>query len=193
MMMRNFLLVLVVLCGQVFASPFIPEELEGPQDEPATTGTPEEQTNSPKDLYVIRKVVYEIGILTDVNNSSDFDNKTHEQIDVSFFDPSDNGSFVDLSNIPFPVEANVSGVALTGILPSNFGNLVFPNNGSVASLEQSALPVFPDKQVKVTKNISTNDKQKGVNILSGINDILGLSDLVNTPKEADESKQTTPS
>ncbi|XP_066254422.1 uncharacterized protein [Euwallacea similis] len=133
---------------------------------------------SPKDLYIIKKVVYEIGILTDATNSSDYDNRTHEQIDVSFFDPANNGTFVDLSNIPIPVETNVSGVALTGILTSNLGSLVFPENGTEASLNQSQLLLFPDKQVRVTKNISTVDKEQSANLLSGLTEVLGLSKLV---------------
>ncbi|XP_066151372.1 uncharacterized protein [Euwallacea fornicatus] len=133
---------------------------------------------SPKDLYIIRKVVYEIGILTDATNSSDYDNRTHEQIDVSFFDPVDNGTFVDLSKIPIPVETNVSGVALTGILTSNLGSLLFPENDTEASLNRSQLLLFPDKQVRVTKNISTVDKEQSANLLSGLTQVLGLSKLV---------------
>ncbi|XP_048519238.1 uncharacterized protein LOC125503237 [Dendroctonus ponderosae] len=170
----------LVVYGTVLAAALSTEEpavaiLEGAEGEEATTNEA-----TPKDLYVIRKVVYEIGILTDADNSTDFDNKTHEQIDVSFFDPIDNGTFIDLSNIPVPVETNVSGVALTGILPSNLGNLVFSPNGSGVSLNGSSFPLFPDKQVRVTKNISTVDKHQSANILSGISDVLGLSKLVSS-------------
>ncbi|KAH1004371.1 hypothetical protein HUJ04_004129 [Dendroctonus ponderosae] len=72
------------------------------------------------------------------------------------------------------------GVALTGILPSNLGNLVFSPNGSGVALNGSSFPLFPDKQVRVTKNISTVDKHQSANILSGISDVLGLSKLVSS-------------
>ncbi|KAF7284613.1 uncharacterized protein LOC143197960 [Rhynchophorus ferrugineus] len=156
-----------------------------------TTGS-SEKNNASKDLYVIRKVVYEIGILTEVDeNNTEYDNRTHEQVDISFFDPADNGTFIDLSHIPIPVETNVSGVAVTGIVSSNIGNLIFPPNGSVA-LNESSLPILPDRQVKVTRNITTVDKDKSLNILSGISDVLGLSKLVEArPKEDQEIQKAT--
>ncbi|CAG9763261.1 unnamed protein product [Ceutorhynchus assimilis] len=176
--MQKYLIFAFLLAISACGSPLVQEGQENSSNEEATAAVEEPQVNGVKDLYVIRKVVYEIGILTDADNNTDYDNKTHEQIDISFFDPKDNGSFIDLSNIPLPLETNVTGTALTGILPSNLGKFVFSNNGSVADLKESNLPVFPDKQVKVTKNISTNDQEKSSNILSGISDVLGLTKLV---------------
>ncbi|XP_030762449.1 uncharacterized protein LOC115887224 [Sitophilus oryzae] len=154
---------------------------EFPQEEAVETTTIDynDKNDSTKDVYVIRKVVYEIGILTETDNNTNFDNKTHEQVDISFFDPADNGTFIDLSKIPIPVEANISGVAVTGIVTSNIGGLVFPSNDS-AKPKENSFPIFPDKQVKVTRNISTTDQEQSANILSGISDVLGLSKLVNT-------------
>ncbi|CAG9855631.1 unnamed protein product [Phyllotreta striolata] len=126
-------------------------------------------TNSTKDLFIIRTVIYEIGVLTDAGNDTDFDNKTHEQIDLSFFDPDSNDTFVDLSNIPIPVQTNVSGVSITGIIPANFGNLALTEEGK-PNLENSSLPLFPNKQVKVTHNYTTYDSDKASSIL----ELLGL-------------------
>ncbi|XP_060520087.1 uncharacterized protein LOC132698172 [Cylas formicarius] len=148
------------------------------------TSTETAKNNTGQDLYIIRKVVYEIGILTEADGT-DYDNKTHEQIDVSFFDPNDNGTAIDLSNVPVPIETNVSGIAVTGILSSNLGTLIFPPKGAV-NLSESNFPVFPDKQVKVTRNITTVDKEKSLNILSGISEVLGLDKLIEPQKPIGE-------
>jgi len=179
----------------VFGGPVNFEEEVDEEDSFSSSSSSEESnvTYRGRDLYVIRKVVYEIGILTDADNSTEYDNRTHEQIDLSFFDPSDNGTFVDLSRIPIPVEANVSGVALTGILPVNFGSIFFPENGTAASLNESNIPIFPDKQVKVTKNISTVDREESANILSGISDVLGLSNLVTPKYDQDQNRNESSS
>lgn len=109
---------------------------------------------------------------------------------MSFFDPADNGTFVDLSNIPVPVETNVSGVALTGIVSSNLGGLIFPENGSDSDVNRSNLLLFPNKQVKVTKNISTVGKEENADILSGLSDVLGLSSLVSHDSQENDTSES---
>ncbi|KAH1010921.1 hypothetical protein HUJ05_005149 [Dendroctonus ponderosae] len=51
---------------------------------------------------------------------------------------------------------------------------------SYVTTRDDSFPLFPDKQVRVTKNISTVDKHQSANILSGISDVLGLSKLVSS-------------
>lgn len=96
-----------------------------------------------------------------------------EQVDVSFYDPKSNGSSFDLSNIPIPIETNVSGVSVTGILPVNLGSIILPPNGAAAQLN-TTFPLLPDKQLKVTHNISTFNPEKSSQILSNLSGILGL-------------------
>ncbi|XP_012256361.2 uncharacterized protein LOC105686285 [Athalia rosae] len=59
--------------------------------------------SSANDLYVIRAVVYEIGILTDVDESTNQTTDRHEEVNLSFYDPphKDDG-LLDLSGIPIP-------------------------------------------------------------------------------------------
>lgn len=94
---------------------------------------------------------------------------------MSFFDPGHNGSVFDLSNIPVPIQTNVSGVSVTGVVPANFGVLNLLENGT---LDATNFPILPNKQVKVTHNISTIDKTKGAVILSGLPNLLGLDTLL---------------
>ncbi|KYB28210.1 Uncharacterized protein F13E9.13, mitochondrial-like Protein [Tribolium castaneum] len=125
-----------------------------------------ETETAPQDLYVIKTVVYEVGILTDAGNDTNT-NDTHEQVDVSFFDPSQNGT-IDLSNIPLPIQTNVSGVSVTGLLPAaNLAAILVPPS--------DGLPVLPKKQVTVTQNISTNNPDKGSEIISNLPKLLGLT------------------
>jgi len=74
-----------------------------------------------KDLYVIKAVVYEIGILTEVDENSTSDDYSHERVDLTFFDAHSNGSHFDLGEIPLPVQTNVTGQVLTGIAPIQLG------------------------------------------------------------------------
>lgn len=104
-------------------------------------------TNSTKkDLYVIKAVVYEIGILTEVDENSTDEAYSyvgsnqyqytqisflttdlfayifrHERVDLTFYDAHSNGSHFDLGEIPLPVQTNISGQVLTGIAPIHIG------------------------------------------------------------------------
>ncbi|XP_072401227.1 uncharacterized protein [Diabrotica undecimpunctata] len=145
--------------------------------------------NTSKDLFVIKTVVYEIGILTDIGNDTNFDNETHEQIDVSFFDPAHNGSIIDLSQIPIPIQTNVSGVSITGLLPANFGDLNLLKNGT-PTVQGSHFPLFPNKQVRVIHNVSTTDRDRTNDVLSSLPELLGLGDFIKyDDSSSEESKE----
>jgi len=140
----------------------------------------------PEDLYVIKTIVYEVGILTDAGN--DTGNSSQEQVDVAFFDPSVNDSVIDLSNIPVPIQTNVSGVSVIGFVPAaNLGSLLLPPDSNLTA------PVLPDKQITVAQNISTNNPDKGSQIISNLPKLLGLppkneSDKANDTRESDTDK-----
>ncbi|XP_018567714.1 uncharacterized protein LOC108908239 [Anoplophora glabripennis] len=139
--------------------------------------TTESGNETSQNLYVIKSVVYEIGILTDVDEDAEEGNETHEQVDLTFFDPGHNGSIIDLSNIPIPVQTNISGVSVTGILPANLGQINLNENGT-ATINGTSFPILPNQQIKVTHNISTINKDKSSSILSGLPKILGLGDVL---------------
>lgn len=107
---------------------------------------------------------------------------SHEQVDVSIFDPSKNGSAIDLTNIPLPIQTNVSGVSVTGLLPaSNLAAILLPSS--------DGLPVLPKKQVTVTQNISTNNPDKGSSIISNLPKLLGLTKKNDTDDESKEKSE----
>ncbi|EDV96686.1 uncharacterized protein LOC6558520 [Drosophila grimshawi] len=100
--------------------------------------------DTPKNLYVVKAVVYEIGILTEVgDNDTDFEEQ--ERVDLTFFDAHSNDSFINLGNIPLPIQTNISGQVLTGIAPINIGAFsspqelleTLPLTGSIVNITHS--------------------------------------------------------
>ncbi|XP_019878833.1 uncharacterized protein LOC109606739 [Aethina tumida] len=180
----KYCLLLALLVGTTFIYGRAEDDSkESSSSEESLENSTETNSTGPQDLYVIKTVVYEVGILTDASNDTGIpSNETHEQVDLSFFDPKHNGSVIDLSKIPLPIQTNISGVSVTGILPSNLGAIILPNNGSDPELNAS-FPILPNKQVKVTQNISTDNPQKGSAIVSNLPQILGLT-TNNETKEA---------
>jgi hypothetical protein len=98
--------------------------------------------------YVIKAVVYEIGILADVpDNDTTLENGTvtHQQVDVSFFDTESNDTFINLGDVPLPVQTNVSGQIITGIAPvhigavQNIGEVLksLPFSGTIVNITES--------------------------------------------------------
>ncbi|TDG52890.1 hypothetical protein AWZ03_000433 [Drosophila navojoa] len=101
-------------------------------------------SDTPKNLYVVKAVVYEIGILTEVgDNDTDFESQ--ERVDLTFYDAHTNQSHIDLGNIPLPIQTNVSGQVLTGIAPINIGAFsspqellqTLPLTGSIVNITHS--------------------------------------------------------
>ncbi|KAM8709192.1 hypothetical protein ACLKA7_016064 [Drosophila subpalustris] len=100
--------------------------------------------DTPKNLYVVKAVVYEIGILTEVgDNDTDFESQ--ERVDLTFYDAHTNQSHIDLGNIPLPIQTNVTGQVLTGIAPVNIGAFsspqellqTLPLTGSIVNITHS--------------------------------------------------------
>jgi hypothetical protein len=98
--------------------------------------------------YVIKAVVYEIGILADVpDNDTTLENGTvtRQQVDVSFFDTESNATFINLGDVPLPVQTNVSGQIITGIAPvhigavQNIGEVLksLPFSGTIVNITES--------------------------------------------------------
>lgn len=102
-----------------------------------------------KDLYVIKAIVYEIGILVDSpdNDTEDVgeDPITQQQVDLTFFANDSNDTHINLGDIPLPVATSVNGQVLTGIAPVHIGafsdlsDLVstLPISGTIVNITQT--------------------------------------------------------
>jgi len=129
------------------------------------------------DLYVIRTIIYEVGILTDADNDTDYSNETHEQVDLTFYDPEHNDTAINLSNIPIPVQTNFSGQIITGIAPANFGIIPLPsseNETNSMGYSPFTIPLMPSIVLRHTSNISTTDPEEEKKIIEGLPEELGV-------------------
>ncbi|XP_035917171.1 uncharacterized protein LOC118514397 [Anopheles stephensi] len=107
-------------------------------EEATLMGTNSSQ-NTTKELYVIKAVVYEIGILADVPDNETLEGDepiTHQQVDLSFFSHGGNDTHLNLGDIPVPIQTSVQGQVFTGIAPVHVGTV--PTNLSELL---SALPI----------------------------------------------------
>lgn len=112
--------------------------------------------------YVIKAVVYEIGILADVpddDNTTDNGPVTHQQVDLTFYDTDSNSSFINFGDIPLPVQTNVSGQIITGIAPVHIGALHnvsdilqnLPFSGTIVNITESNTSFFQLNRENVTQ------------------------------------------
>ncbi|XP_046977197.1 uncharacterized protein LOC124543167 [Vanessa cardui] len=74
------------------------------------------QTNmtSPKDMYVVRATVYQVGILTNQTNETSDSNTGHQEA-ITFYHK--NGSNIDLNAIHDPLLTNVTAEKMVGVAP----------------------------------------------------------------------------
>lgn len=98
--------------------------------------------------YVIKAVVYEIGVLADVPNDDNTTANgpvTHQQVDLTFFDTHSNDSFINFGTVPLPVQTNIRGQIITGISPVNIGSVenaedilkTLPFTGTIINITES--------------------------------------------------------
>ncbi|KAK9710629.1 hypothetical protein QE152_g25911 [Popillia japonica] len=162
----------------IHALPVAKEDLDYEVTHNVTTDT----NGTAKDLYVIKTIVYEVGILTDASNNTDNNTETHEQVDLTFFDPITNGSAFDLTNIPIPIETNISGVSVTGIAPFDLGTIELPSDQEESATLNSnfplQVPLLPNALITIKRNISTSDELKEVELLEKFPEFFDLSDTV---------------
>uniref|UniRef100_A0A182NIA4 Uncharacterized protein n=1 Tax=Anopheles dirus TaxID=7168 RepID=A0A182NIA4_9DIPT len=105
--------------------------------------------NTTKELYVIKAVVYEIGILADVPENETLEGDepiTHQQVDLSFFSHGGNDTHLNLGDIPVPIQTSVQGQVFTGIAPVHVGTVptsltdllsALPISGTVVNISQT--------------------------------------------------------
>lgn len=120
--------------------------------------------------------------------------RSHERVDLTFFDAKSNGSHFDLGQIPVPVQTNVTGQVLTGIAPIDLGTIqnasdilsTLPLTGTIINITHSDTSFINlSHRPSITENgtiLSPEDIAK-IPGLNGTNPIL----LENVPVEpADE-------
>ncbi|XP_055611265.1 uncharacterized protein LOC129757906 [Uranotaenia lowii] len=102
-----------------------------------------------KDLYVIKAVVYEIGLLVDApdNDTEEIGEEpiTEQQVDLTFFSSGSNKTHINLGDIPLPVATSVNGQVLTGIAPVHIGAVsslsdvlaTLPITGTIVNITQT--------------------------------------------------------
>lgn len=113
-----------------------------------------------------------------------------EEINLTFFDPENNGSFIDLSNIPVPFQTNISGITVTGVAPANFGAIKLDEDGT-PTLNGSSVPIIPHKQVKVSHNITTVNQHDSALLLDNLSNVLGLKTNKTKDRHYNEKSSTT--
>lgn len=104
-----FLIISLCLLNKIIATP-LPTPTQESQDyaiDSLTTVSTENSTND--DLYIIRAVVYEIGVLTDTNNGTNENPERHEEVNIAIYDPphKENG-LLDLDNVSISTEGSLS-------------------------------------------------------------------------------------
>ncbi|KAL5292919.1 hypothetical protein ACFFRR_011594 [Megaselia abdita] len=104
----------------------------------------------PKNLYIVKAVTYEVSLLTEGDSNETDSPETRERVDLTFFDAHTNNSHIDLGSIPLPVQSNVSGQVLTGIVPIAIGGFsdprdilsTLPITGTIANITHSNTALF---------------------------------------------------
>lgn len=89
-----------------------------------------------------------------------------------------------------PFQTNVSGVTLTGVAPADFGVIRLQEDGT-PTLNGSAVPVIPHKQVRVTHNVTTVNQEDSALLLDNLSNILGLNVNKQKDKVGDSKSSTT--
>ncbi|XP_058457401.1 uncharacterized protein LOC131434576 [Malaya genurostris] len=130
-----------------------------------------------QELYVVKAIVYEVGILVNVpdNETEDYPS-SEQQVDLTFFSSSSNKTHINLGNIPLPVATSVNGQVLTGIAPVQIGAV-----SDLSDILQT-LP-FTGAIVNITQtNTSYIELSKqNISSLSDTASVVSVSDLAKLP------------
>jgi hypothetical protein len=127
----------------------------------------------PKDLYVIKTIVYEVGVLTDAANNTSNNTDNIEEVDLKFYNRPHNGSTIELDNIPVPIRANVSGLSISGVVPVDFGDVTIDTSNPNGT--QLVAPLLPNAIVSISHNVTTINQDSAQGILDNLPEFLGLT------------------
>ncbi|CAK1588754.1 unnamed protein product [Parnassius mnemosyne] len=121
-----------------------------------TVREPNSNSSEPKDMYVVRATVYQVGILTNKTDEA-MEREQGNQEAITFYHH--NGAAVNLSGISNPLMTNVTAQSMVGVAPvaedGNQSNRILP----WSTLEKLAA-------MQPAPNISGNSKQPMVTQLS---------------------------
>ncbi|XP_035721114.1 uncharacterized protein LOC118441179 [Vespa mandarinia] len=105
---RLFYILLIFMC---LSTEIITIPLSTPMQEyqDYTTENMLAENSTDDNLYIIRAVVYEIGVLTDTNNSTDENPERNEEVNISIYNPphKENG-LLDLDKVSVSTENTLS-------------------------------------------------------------------------------------
>jgi len=127
----------------------------------------------PKDLYVIKTIVYEVGVLTDAANNTSNNTDNIEEVDLKFYNRPHNGSTIELDNIPVPIRANVSGLSISRVVPVDFGDVTIDTSNPNGT--QLVAPLLPNAIVSISHNVTTINQDSAQGILDKLPEFLGLT------------------
>ncbi|XP_053665321.1 uncharacterized protein LOC128714472 [Anopheles marshallii] len=146
-------------------------------DEATLMGT-NSSSNTTKELYVIKAIVYEIGILADVPENETLEEGdepiTHQQVDLSFFSHGGNNTHLDLGDIPVPIQTSVQGQVFTGIAPVHVGTVptqlsdllsALPIAGTVVNISQTNSSYVEVHKHNITDAAILLNSKQGLNSL----------------------------
>lgn len=99
----------------------------------------------------------------DSDNTTADGSVTRQQVDLSFFNAESNDTFINLGDVPLPVQTNVSGQIITGIAPVHIGAVQdvndvlksLPFTGTIVNITQSGT-----SYIHVNKENVTDDDQQ---------------------------------
>lgn len=102
------LIIFVCLSTEIITIP-LPTPTQEYQDYTTENLTMLAENSTDNNLYIIRAVVYEIGVLTDTNNNTDENPERHEEVNISIYNPphKENG-LLDLDKVPVSTEDTLS-------------------------------------------------------------------------------------
>lgn len=142
------------------------------------------------------------------NNDTTLDNGTvtRQQVDVSFYDAESNDTFLNLGDVPLPVQTSVSGQIITGIAPVHIGSVQnigqvlqkLPFSGTIVNITQgdSAFIHVSRDNVTDAQQQTYYDNQADLSQLPILNNVLLPNSFdeaynsVNAPEEAAEDENT---
>lgn len=109
-----------------------------------------------KDLYVIRTIIYEIGILANPDGSKNASahSEMQDQVDISLFKPTKD-ELIDETKIPELIKGQVNRLTNSALRSLDVVPLIEISTKNKSSTEIRQLSYFPNSFVRLTANIST--------------------------------------
>ncbi|XP_075991144.1 uncharacterized protein LOC142986513 [Anticarsia gemmatalis] len=165
------------------------------------TATSVNSSDPNKDMYVIHAMVYQVGIVTNrTDNETGNFNATGNQEALTFYH--NNGSQVDLSQIPAPLLTNVTAQSMVGVAPVSASQGNAPNQLPWSTLNHltNMAPNLPQNSkqsppIMMTRNVRSSyedDSEKSFDNLYRSLFRRDVSSVGNTPVAIRKGSATIP-